>query len=341
MTRKDIEHLKKHGYNDDNIKVGLRKIGSLYCIEHWLFKGFNEEDAKNKISTLQKENSPRCIEHWIRKGFNEEDAKKLVSESQDKVSIKSLIKRGDDVNKHTDYCRNRKITKEKYIELYGEEAGNEKYLNKVKGSIKTLESLTNKYGEKIGVEKWNKYIVQQKKSNSYDGLLKNHGEKKANEIHNLRKRLYELNIEKNIKNGILPKNFYSKISQELFFFIYNNILVSELKDDCYFFELNKEYLLYDDSIKRYYLYDFVISKLNLCIEFNGDIWHANPNKYNENDIIPLINKTAKEIWYKDEIKIQKLKHLRNIDTIVVWESDWKNNKESVINIIRTEILKRY
>ena len=105
-----------------------------------------------------------------------------------------------------------------------------------------------------------------------------------------------------------------------------------LKDKCYFKELNKEFLVSVNNI--FYLYDFVISNINLCIEFNGDIWHANPNKYKKDDTVLFTNKLASDIWDKDENKIKILKEHRNIDTLVIWETDWTKNKHDIeIDII--------
>ena len=63
-------------------------------------------------------------------------------------------------------------------------------------------------------------------------------------------------------------------------------------------------------IAKIYLYDFKWK--NKIIEFNGDLYHANPNKYIESDtplskIKSIKNKniTAKEIWDFDSVKIIK------------------------------------
>jgi hypothetical protein len=52
-----------------------------------------------------------------------------------------------------------------------------------------------------------------------------------------------------------------------------------------------------------------IKELNFGIEFNGDIWHANPKKYSSTDRpLSFLNQiTAQEIWNNDKIKIDYLK----------------------------------
>ena len=66
--------------------------------------------------------------------------------------------------------------------------------------------------------------------------------------------------------------------------------------------------------------------MNLVIEFNGDIWHANPELYNENDKpFPFDRKyTAKEIWQKDAEKIKFLK-TKVDNVIIIWEKELKDN----------------
>lgn len=75
---------------------------------------------------------------------------------------------------------------------------------------------------------------------------------------------------------------------------------------------------------RYVFLDYYISNLNICIEYYGNVWHANPKKYKFDDV-PFSfkgdKKTAQEIWNDDKERIELLKKDFNIDTIVIWESD--------------------
>ena len=55
-------------------------------------------------------------------------------------------------------------------------------------------------------------------------------------------------------------------------------------------------------------YDFVIPCKKICIEYNGDVFHANPKLYASEDHPNPYNKsiTAKEIWEHDRIKINNI-----------------------------------
>ena len=92
-----------------------------------------------------------------------------------------------------------------------------------------------------------------------------------------------------------------------------------------FIDLNFRYAenevkITDNNGKNYYI-DCVIDngKKFVCIEFNGDFWHANPKKYQSDEIVAW-GKTAQEIWKKDENKSALiLEHFDNLK--IVWESD--------------------
>jgi G:T-mismatch repair DNA endonuclease (very short patch repair protein) len=72
-----------------------------------------------------------------------------------------------------------------------------------------------------------------------------------------------------------------------------------------------------------YISDFYIKSFNLIIECNGDFWHANPSKYQKNDVLKFPGTKgviAEELWKKDERKIDKYKNI-GYNVLVVWESD--------------------
>lgn len=71
---------------------------------------------------------------------------------------------------------------------------------------------------------------------------------------------------------------------------------------------------------------------NKIIEFNGDFWHANPKKYSSTDILKYAKNRSKpvsEIWERDK---QRLKNIEDqgYKIKVVWESEFRENKEQVI-----------
>ena len=78
--------------------------------------------------------------------------------------------------------------------------------------------------------------------------------------------------------------------------------------------------------------DCTIAGTKKIIEFFGDYWHANPNKYSENDTIRRLNEgsfiTAKEIWTRDNKRLSLLRE-HGFDILVIWEDDYRKNPEEI------------
>jgi len=142
--------------------------------------------------------------------------------------------------------------------------------NKVKlNKANSLEWHINKYGD-VGVEKYRKYVLKKMKT------------------------LTELKA-----------NRYSKISQELFWELYDLMLN---KEDTYFHDLNKEYVI---KIPKKYNHENVIMMLdfkhkNKIIEYNGNYWH---------------NKE------KDDIRYSILKEM-GYQILIITSDDYNRNKKS-------------
>jgi hypothetical protein len=132
-----------------------------------------------------------------------------------------------------------------------------------------------------------------------------------------------------LKNREKPrKTYYSKISQDLFWNIYGQ-LSAEQQKHAKFAELNREKFI--KIGEKFTSVDFVYK--NICIEFYGDLWHANPAKYKENDkpspIKELSHLTAKEIWNRDAERNRILEE-RGYSVYIVWEIDYIKNKQKII-----------
>jgi len=92
----------------------------------------------------------------------------------------------------------------------------------------------------------------------------------------------------------------------------------------------------DDKLK-WKFFDFRIGKI--LIEVNGDYWHANPTKYEKNDIFhfPKIELTARDIWEIDKYKKQ-IAESNGYKVIYLWESDInKMNNGEILHYIKNQI----
>jgi hypothetical protein len=66
------------------------------------------------------------------------------------------------------------------------------------------------------------------------------------------------------------------------------------------------------------------------IEFYGDYWHCNPSKYNSTDLVIWDNQlTVQQKWDNDSLRISLL-NSKGYDVLVVWESDYMNNRGDVL-----------
>jgi hypothetical protein len=89
----------------------------------------------------------------------------------------------------------------------------------------------------------------------------------------------------------------------------------------------KEKYISSKNNEKRYAYDFSYSKK--IIEFNGDFWHAHPNIFNAEDVIPVLNVTALEKWNYDKEKI-KLAEFYGYEVLVVWESEYRKDPDTVV-----------
>jgi len=67
----------------------------------------------------------------------------------------------------------------------------------------------------------------------------------------------------------------------------------------------------------------------IIIKFNGDFWHANPKIYEKTWQHPILKESALSIWEHEKKKLNRAKAL-GYKTLIIWESDFKQNKEKTL-----------
>lgn len=94
-----------------------------------------------------------------------------------------------------------------------------------------------------------------------------------------------------------------------------------------------EYSLYSLETFKNYFYDFACFSTipNFIIEFNGDFWHMNPDKYSFEDSILLNGKSVNAtcIWNKDAEK-REIAENAGFFFVTVWESNYRKDPASEI-----------
>jgi len=94
-------------------------------------------------------------------------------------------------------------------------------------------------------------------------------------------------------------------------------------------DLNIEYTA--NGFLYRYNFDFIF-KNKIILEIQGDFWHANPDMYNENDII-LKGLSANDLWKKDERKKIKVES-HNYKIYYLWENEInKMSDEDIIDYL--------
>lgn len=100
-------------------------------------------------------------------------------------------------------------------------------------------------------------------------------------------------------------------------------------------ELNDiSYIHQYDKIKSFYV-DFYLPDFNLVIEVDGDYWHANPKKYNSDDLIKYPGNrvvTAQSVWDKDTNRLNEIKKY-GYNVCRIFGSDI--NEQNVLMLIET------
>jgi len=297
----------------------MKKGTSRYSIEYWKNKGFSEEDSIKCIENIKKnnrENSCWCKEFWIKKGFSEEEALQKIKEKQLFNSNK----------------QNKNNIANVYLKEYWVERGFSEIdaIEKI-NNLKNKCSIINLSDEKI-------YNMMIKRKNTYYSKSKDERKKINKSRGKTKQQLIDKFGEERTeifckKRGGRTNPFYrrySKISEKIF-----NELQKYINAEL-FYGKREKWIRYNKN-KGFYvdlLYD------NKIIEFNGNFYHANPLFYDENSEIMIAKSRilkAKEIWKKDEFKINTLKKL-NYQILIIWENeiDDKNTIQKCLKFLQHE-----
>lgn len=245
-----------------------------------------------------------------------------------------------------------KRTKEGYIERFGKEEGTkrwnsycekqsitntfeykqEKYgwtkeqfdeFNKSRSC--TLENFIKRHGQEEGVRKWNEYCEIQRYTTTLEYFQKTYGKaegKKKYEDYQRAKSPITLNLTS-----------HSMIANEMFKDLSEHYKGNEIFTEC----LNKEW-----SVDYKYNLDYFDKTLNIVVEFYGDYWHCNPNRYKIDDIVEFPNNEThivKEIWDKDKKRQEYIETKKNTKMFIVWEEDYRKNKKETLEKLIEDINK--
>jgi hypothetical protein len=306
----DNEECVKKSFQSNTVEgIMYRNFVSKEEAEVILEKSISEQfekrmESQKKLRTddplWDKKRSRNCKEFWILKGFSEEESVLKVKEVMIDIHTKTFKKFKDNPEKYAS-----KYTSK--IEYYLNKGFSEKDANEELSKRQTtfsLDKCIERYGEVEGFNRW------KKRQDDWTNTMDSKTEEEKIEIN-----------RKKMMNG----SGYSKISQEIFHKIQSYYPENNIRYE----ELNSEFVVYDNKEKKYYKYDYVDFTKKKVIEFNGDYWHCNPIKYNEDYVHPILNKSAKELWEKDKIKKSWIENKGYI-LFTIWESEYRKEPQQIL-----------
>lgn len=184
---------------------------------------------------------------------------------------------------------------------------------------KKLDKYIEKYGIDEGTKRYEEYVEFRKFVPNIDGYITRYGR-------DLGIKLYQDCHSKSHNNR---QQSVSNVSIQLF----NDIKI--YIPDLIHFGSNELYIpMTLEEVEKYSMYSVRVDcEYNgRIVEFNGDVYHANPSMFNEDDRPHPYTKniTAKELWKKD-INRKKILENRGFEVMFVWERDFRENCGKVIN----------
>lgn len=312
-----------------------QEIDKVNYFRQYLLKQPDEKYGKCLVCGEPLETNNRKFAFFYENGFRSHTHRKCAQPSKEHWILMFGEKLG--IEKWNHYCelQSKSNTFEYKKEKYGWTKNDFDNYNKTRAV--TLENMKEKYGELEGTKRFNEYCDKQSYAgNKLEYFIEKYGivegTNKYKEINQLKAitldnmiRIYGENegLIRYEKYLNLHKNYYSKISKELFDKLKERIPESNFK------YADEEMGLYDTLTHKYNKYDFTDIKNKLIIEFNGEHFHAkSPNDKNFKNPYNT-DLTAAEQYKLDEDK--KLCAERNgYKILYIWNKEYINDKNKTI-----------
>lgn len=300
ITSSLSKHTKRYwlarGWNNEEayVKAKEHKITnckSVYAQKTWLEK---INPATGTYYTIEEADFERNSRRPIRKEYWVKQGYLEIEAAQLASDLKiKNNKKGADASKQSHV---RAVTSKRCVEYYTARGYSE-------AAAKELVSANQKHFskniciEKYGTEKG--FIIWQTRQDKWQATLN----AKSNEE---KARINRLKLSKGITVSAAEHFIFNEITKL-------NIFATQ------------QFTLFSNN-KKQYVYDIVVG--NKIIEYNGDFWHCNPAIYDKDFINTRTKIKASDKWAADSKKIQFAKD-RGYEVLVIWESNFKQNKEEV------------
>lgn len=296
----DVEKAKElydHYWSNTTFSSSIESFKNIYG-EDWE-KYYNERmqmfrDIGKKLNIYDPERD-LSEEDFIKK--RKELYKKASKSSCWYTKHSKLIEEGYSYEEASEILRKKwdNTSLEFYIEKYGEEEGPKKYNERCSKMGLSEKKFIELYGEEEGIKRYSSYLKKLQKNSNFFGA--------------------------------------SKQSMEVFFPLIDWLLELEictLNEICVGIEDSKEWFI-NSKTNGTYFYDFTIPNLKIIIEYNGEVFHPNPewldtdiNKWNtwEN---PHTKEGADKVHKRDVFK-RELAKSEGFAYLEIWSSKkyWEN-----------------
>ena len=165
-----------------------------------------------------------------------------------------------------------------------------------KAQTRNLDWFVGKFGEEDGTRR---HVL---KTQRWIGAFESKTEEELNDINSRKVRK--------------SSSFYSRAEKELLGFILQSVPGTGFAKS-----------LKSIFSNRRYVYDIPFG--NSISEYDGDFWHANPDKVKIDFVCPYRQMTAKQIWDRDEDKTATAIY-HGYKILRVWETDYKKDKAGTV-----------
>lgn len=345
-------------YKKSKLHQALNLCNNNSKLEFYLDRGFNIDSARLRLNLRQNTVS---LDSFVRR-FGEINGKERYDNyvKKWKSSISKLDKK--------ELYKNWKNTPENYINKINPETGKsytyEEAELKIKGDLskgfkrvwseyrkgirpKTFVNTTLEYYEYRGMTSDQAVMALKERQATFtlEKCIHKYGLESGTERFNRRNKQWletlDSKSDEEKKTIMLSKtrNFcrYSKESMDFF----NSVLErlgNSVSSSYDIFMGKREMVLWNYVDKKPYFFDFSIPYLKIIIEYNGSVFHPDPQKLTEEQFInwrcPFTKLTGSEKYKRDKEKLDFAKSL-GYEILVVWDHEESEKKiEKCINLIK-------
>ena len=291
-------------------------------IQYWILKGYDEETSKQKVLEFQQASSKSVKNRFI----PTRDNYRKYGYSEDEIDKKLLTPNKKEFWLKKEFSEEEAILKIKEFQGSLSKKRHDKYRVAI---VQTDETEINRYKSQnpVNIEYWllrgfsedeaKQKVSERQRTFTLEKCISKYGEEEG------RKRWIKRQ-EKWKKKVFSPEQWIGRGRSNISENFISELLVKYPQA----ISGKQEKFIYDKDFNRVYKYDLCFE--HKIIEFNGDFWHGNPNKFTEDDINKCTKKTYKEIWQYDTQK-QICAENHGYHVLHVWESEYKQNTQETIN----------